>query len=63
MSLGDDPHFSVALPSNHMLCYTVQGDQDTTYTLLSNSRMQMNALFVPDSERRDVIWIGSLGMT
>lgn len=61
MSLGDDPHFSVALPSNKMLCYTIQGDHYTTYNLLSNSRMQINALFVPDSKRKEVTWIGSLG--
>ena len=61
MTLGDDPHFSVALPSNRMLCYTIQGDHHKTYNLLSNSRMQINALFVPDSHRKEVTWIGSLG--
>lgn len=62
MSLGDDPHFSVVLPSGKVLCYTVQGDHHCSYNLLSNSRMQMNAKFVPDSKRHDVTWIGSLGM-
>ena len=62
MSLGDDPHFSVVLPSGQTLCYTVQGDHHRSYSLLSNRRMQMNAMFVPDSRQKEVTWIGSLGM-
>lgn len=61
MSLGDDPHFSVVLPSNKMLCYTIQGDHHATYNLISNRGMQMNAMFVPDSRRKAVTWISSLG--
>lgn len=62
VSFGDDPHFAIFLPSGQLLCYTVQGEHDFAFNLISNENMQMNARFVPDSRRDEVTWIGSLGI-
>lgn len=62
MTLGDDPHFSVVLPSKKLLCFSVQGDHGYHYNLISNKHLTMNAKFVPDSRREEVTWIGSLGL-
>ena len=61
-SLGDDPHFSIVLPSGKLLCYTVQGEHGFSFNLISNKKMTMNAKFVPDSRRSEVTWIGSMGI-
>jgi len=60
-SMGGDPHFSIVLPDNEMLCYTVQGQPGSVFNLISNERFHMNALFVPNSGQRNATWIGSLG--
>ena len=60
--VGDDPHFAIFLPSGKLLCYTVQGEHSFAFNLISNEKVQMNALFVPDSRREEVTWIGSLGI-
>ncbi len=62
MGLGDDPHYSILLPSGQLLCYTVQGEHNFTFNLISNNLLQMNALFVPDKVREEVTWIGGLGL-
>lgn len=63
MTVGDDPHFSVVLPSKLMLCYSIQGDHYRAYNLLSNNKVQMNAIFLPDSDvRKKATWIGTLGL-
>lgn len=62
MTLGDDPHFSVVLPSKKLLCFSVQGDHGHNYNLISNKHLVMNAKFVPDSRRNEVTWIGALGL-
>ena len=62
MGGGDDPHFSIALPSNKLLCFTVQGEHGFAFNLISNEHLHMNALFVPDSQREEVTWMGSLGI-
>lgn len=62
MMVGDDPHFSITLPSGKLLCYTVQGEQGFTFNLISNERIHMNARFVPDSHREEVTWLGSMGI-
>ncbi len=62
MGLGDDPHYSILLPSGQLLCYSVQGEHNFTFNLISNSLLQMNALFVPDKVREEVTWIGGLGL-
>ena len=61
-TLGDDPHFSIILPSGKLLCYTIQGEHGFSFNLISNKRMTMNARFVADSHRSEVTWIGSLGI-
>ena len=60
--MGDDPHFSIALPTGNMLCYTVQGEHGFTFNLISNKMFYMNARFVPDSRREEVTWLGSMGV-
>ncbi len=59
---GGDPHFSIMLPTKKQLCYSVQGEDGFIFNLISNNVMQMNALFVADSEREEVTWIGGLGL-
>lgn len=61
-TVGDDPHFSIVLPSGKLLCYTVQGEKGFAFNLISNKKMTMNARFVPDSRREEVTWIGSMGI-
>ena len=61
-SVGDDPHFAIFLQSGKLLCYTVQGEHGFAFNLISNEKIHMNALFVPDSHREEVTWIGSLGI-
>ena len=60
--LGDDPHFAVLLPSGMFLCYSVQGEHDKVFNLISNPDVHINALFIPDAKREEVTWIGSLGI-
>ena len=60
--VGDDPHFAIFLPSGRLLCYTVQGEHGFAFNLISNAKIHMNALFVPDARREEVTWIGSLGI-
>lgn len=60
--MGGDPHFSILLPSGQLLCFSVQGEHGFVFSLLSNKIIHMNAKFVPDSQRSEVTWIGSLGM-
>ena len=61
-TVGDDPHFSIALPSGKLLCYTVQGEHGFVFNLISNKMFHMNAMFVPDSRREEVTWLGSMGI-
>lgn len=60
--MGGDPHYSILLPSGQSLCYSVQGEHGFTFNLISNNKMQMNALFIPDARREEVTWIGALGI-
>ena len=60
--LGDDPHFAVLLPSGVFLCYSIQGEHDKVFNLISNPDVHINALFIPDAKREEVTWIGSLGI-
>ena len=62
VDVGDDPHFSIAMPSGQLLCYTVQGEHGFTFNLISNKKIHMNAMFVPDSRREEVTWLGSMGI-
>ena len=60
---GSDPHFATMLPGGALLCYTFQGRHNTTFNLLANDQLQMNALFVPDETDWDNTWLGSIGVT
>ena len=62
MGLGGDPHFSIILPNGQLLCFSVQGEHGFVFNLISNKIVHMNAKFIPDSQRSEVTWIGSLGM-
>ena len=62
VDVGDDPHFSIALPSGKLLCYTVQGEHGFAFNLIRNKKIHMNAMFVPDSRRVEVTWLGSMGI-
>ena len=59
---GDDPHFAVGLPDGKLLCYTVQGEHGFAFNLISNQRLYMNAMFVPDAKREEVTWLGNMGI-
>ena len=63
--MGSDPHFSVLLPSGTLLCYTVQGQANSFFNLISNEHLAMNALFVPDPnpELKVKTWLGQIGIT
>ena len=60
--MGEDPHFSIVLQSGKLLCYTVQGEHDFAFNLISNKMLHMNAMFVADSRREEVTWLGSMGI-
>ena len=62
IGMGDDPHFSIYLPSGEMLCYTVQGEHGFAFNLINNKQLIMNAKFVPDARREEVTWLGSMGI-
>ena len=59
---GDDPHFSIVLPSGKIMCFTVQGEHGFSFNLISNNQLTMNAKFVPDSRRSEVTWMGTMGI-
>ena len=50
------------LPDNQMLCYAVQGECGSVYNLISNKNFHVNALFVPNSGKRNATWNGALGV-
>ena len=60
---GGDPHFSIVLPTGQLLCFTVQGEHNFAFNLISNEKVQINAMFLPDSRRPEVTWMGSIGIT
>ena len=60
--VGDDPHFAVTLSSGNTLCFTVQGEHGFAFNLISNQKVYMNAMFVPDREREEVTWLGTMGI-
>lgn len=62
--VGSDPHFSVLLPSDSLLCYTVQGQANSFFNLINNEHFAMNALFIPDPNPAFKIrtWLGQIGI-
>ena len=61
--IGSDPHFAIWLAGGSLLCYTFQGMHSAIYNLLSNKRLQMNALFIPDDAAYNNTWLGSIGIS
>ena len=61
-SWGGDPHFSILLRDNSLLCYSVQGESNSVFNLISNTNFLINAKFTPDSKREGVTWMGSIGV-
>ena len=62
VTVGGDPHYSVLLPTGQLLCFSVHGEKDFSFNLISNDLMHMNALFIQDPIRDEITWIGSLGI-
>ena len=62
MTMGGDPHYSIMLPSGQLLCFSVHGEKDFPFNLISNNLLQMNAFFIEDALREEITWIGSLGV-
>lgn len=60
--IGGDPHFSLILPTGQQLCFSVQGEHDFTFNLVSSPLLSINARFDQDARRPEVTWIGSLGV-
>ena len=60
--VGDDPHFAVTMADGKTLCYTVQGEHGFAFNLISNKKVYMNAMFVPDAHREEVTWLGTMGI-
>ena len=60
--MGGDPHYSIMLPSGQLLCYSVHGEKNFPFNLISNDLLQMNAFFIEDALREEITWIGSLGV-
>ena len=60
--MGGDPHFSVLLHDKKTLCYSVQGKANSVFNLISSNDYLLNAKFVPDSKRRGVTWMGTVGV-
>ena len=63
MCMGSDPHFAIRLAGGDLLCYSFQGVHNSTFNLVSNTQLQMNALFVPDNTNWENTWLGSIGIT
>ncbi len=61
-NMGGDPHYSILLATGQLLCYSVHGEHDFAFNLLSNKLLTMNALFIADSIREEITWIGELGI-
>ena len=59
---GSNPHFAIRLPGGALLCYNFQGLHNTTFNLLGNDHLQINAFFVPDATDYDNTWLGSIGV-
>ena len=60
--MGGDPHFSVTLHDGRMLCYSVQGRPNSAFNLISSDHFLINAQFVPDSKRKGLTWMGTVGV-
>ena len=39
--VGDDPHFATFLSSGKLLCYTMQGEHNILFNLISNDKIHI----------------------
>lgn len=62
INMGGDPHYSIMLPTGQLLCFSVHGEKNFPFNLISNDLLQMNAFFIEDALREEITWIGSLGV-
>ena len=60
--IGGDPHYSILLPTGQAMCFSVHGEKDFSFNLISNDKFLMNAYFIQDAIRDEITWIGSLGI-
>ena len=61
--VSGDPHFSIPLPSNEMLCYSIQGYSGLAFNLISNPHITINALFIDSiNDQTEATWIGKLAV-
>ena len=60
--IGGDPHFSLFLPTGQLLCFSMQGEHNFTFSLVSSHTLSINARFDQDAQRSEVTWIGALGV-
>ena len=58
-----DPHFTVPLPSDETLCYSIQGYPGLAFNLISNQDFIINALFIDSiGDEKEATWIGKLAV-
>ena len=58
-----DPHFSIPLLSNDILCYSIQGYSGLAFNLVYNKDFVINALFVgTKGDTSEATWIGKLAV-
>lgn len=50
------------LLDNQRLCYSVHGQADATFNLMSCNEFVVNAKFISDPHRREITQIGSIGV-
>jgi len=63
LTVSGDPHFSIPLPSNEILCYSIQGYPGLSFNLISNYHIIINALFVDSiNDQTEATWIGKLAV-
>ena len=56
-------HFGLQLADGHYFCYTIPGESNATYNLLSTNKLKINAMLIPDRHGRKTSRLGSVGIT
>ena len=44
--MGNDPHFLLPLPNGDQLCFSIQGQPNFAFSLISDKYIQLNGQFV-----------------
>jgi len=58
-----DPHFTVPLMSQQLLCYSIQGYPGLAFNLISNSHITINAMFIDSiQDNSEATWIGKMAI-